>query len=496
MKIIANSVVAAALLFTLEGSARADTLREALVAAYRTNPSLTGARAGLRATDEGVPIAKAAGRPALSATADYQEFVVRSANSFSAPLRAANAAANLSLPLYQGGRVKNGIRAADARVDSGRANLRATEVDVFTAIVSVYMDVIRDSAIVELNARNVSVLETNKRASQDRFQIGDLTRTDVAQSEARLELARGQLELAQSQLVTSLENYLRFVGVPAHDLEQPPELPGLPRTVEAALATAVDNNPLLVAAKADAAATRYDIRVAEAARLPRLSAVTSSNYNNYLGSLVSTIPGRSFLQAQRTATVGLSATIPLYQGGLPAAQVRRAQALSSQSLEQIVFVERRVVAETRAAFTRHRATERVIRSSQAAVSANELALEGVRAENSVGTRNVLDVLNAEQELLNSRTTLVTAQRDAYVASFALLAAMGRAEARDLGLFGGELFQPRLRDRLPSAPSFRDGSYGPADLPPSAEPRSAGAASVTGELAELGEAPASKPGTPR
>jgi outer membrane protein len=470
VKFVANYAATAALLLNLAVPARADTLREALIAAYRTNPSLTGARAGLRATDESVPIALAAARPSLSATADYQEFVVRSANSFSAPLRAVNAAANLSFPLYQGGRVKNGIRAAEARVTSGRANLRATEADLFTAIVSVYMDVIRDSAIVNLNSQNVSVLETNLQASRDRFEVGDLTRTDVAQSEARLELARGQLELTQSQLVTSLENYLRFVGVPAQDLEQPPELPGLPGTAEAALATALDNNPLLVAAKADAAATRFDIGVARAARLPRLSAVASSNYNNYLGSLTSTIPGRVFLQAQRTATLGLSATIPLYQGGLPAAQIRRAQALSSQSLEQIVFVERRLVAETRAAFTRFRATQRVIRSSQSAVGANELALEGVRAESSVGTRNVLDVLNAQQELLNSRVQLVTAQRDAYVAGFALLAAMGRAEARDLGLFGGELFQPRLGDRAPTP--ARASVYGPSNMPQADEPPAA------------------------
>lgn len=463
MRLLLEGTFTSALLLTIANPAGADTLREALIAGYRTSPSLTAARAGLRATDEGVPIAKAAARPALSATADYQEFVVRSANSFSAPLRSVNASANLSLPLYQGGRVKYGIRAADARVNSGRENLRATEADVFTAIVSVYMDVIRDSAIVELNARNVDILDTNLRASQDRFQVGDLTRTDVAQSEARLELARGQLELAQSQLVTSLENYVRFVGVPAQNLEQPPEMPGLPTDVAAALSTALDNNPLLLASKSDAAAARYDVRVANAARLPRLSAVTSSNYNNYLGSLTSTVPGRVFLQTQRTATVGLSATIPLYQGGLPGAQVRRAQALSSQFLEQVVFVERRIVAETRAAFTRYRATQRVIRSSQAAIAANELALEGVRAENTVGTRNVLDVLNAQQELLNSRTTLVTAQRDAYVASFALLAAMGRAEASDLGLFGGELFQPRLRERAPASPSFSSGVHGPADL---------------------------------
>ncbi len=423
---------------------QAETLGEALQYAYRTNPSITGARAALRAVDEGVPIAKSGARPNLSATADYQEFLIRSANSFAAPLRAANAAASLSMPIYQGGRVKYSIRAADARVLAGRQNLRAAEADLFTAIVSVYLDVMRDEAIVDLNKRNIVVLTTNLEATRDRFEVGDLTRTDIAQSEARLEGARGQLELAQSQLDASLENYLRFVGLPARQLEKPPMLPGLPPSADAALEIALERNPMLAAAKADANATNLDIRVAEAARLPRLSAVGSANYNNYLGSLNSTIPGRSFVQTQRTATVGLSATIPLYQGGLPAAQVRRAQAVASQSLEQVVLVERQVTAETRAAFSRYLATQSVIRSAQAQLAANELALEGVRAENSVGTRNILDVLNAQQELLNSRVQLVTAERDAYVASFALLASMGKAEAADLGLAGGgDLFTPRL-----------------------------------------------------
>ena len=449
--------ILAVLLLVAASAAHGETLRQALIYAYRTNPSLTGARAGLRATDEGVPIAKAAARPTLRATAEYQEFVVRSANSFSAPLRAANANVNLSLPLYQGGRVRNSIRAADARVESGRANLRLTEADVFTAIVSVYMDVIRDDAIVWLNRRNVAVLETNLQASRDRFKVGDLTRTDVAQSEARLAVAQGQLETALAQLDASLENYLRFVGLPARDLERPPELPGLPRTADEAVAITIENNPQLLASKADARAARYDVRVAAASRLPTLSVVGSGGYNNYLGTLTSTFPGRGFQQAQTTATVGLSATIPLYQGGLPGAQMRQAAALESQALEQIVFIERRVVAEARAAYSRYQATQAVIQSSKAAIAANELALAGVRAENSVGNRDVLDVLNAEQELLNSRVQLVTAERDAYVAGFTLLAAMGRAEARDLNLFGGTLFEPGFsRKPVPEpAPLERD-----------------------------------------
>lgn len=439
-------------MLSLPGIAHADTLQEALALAYQTNPSLTGARAALRATDEGVPIALAAGRPTISATADYQEFLVRSANSFSAPLRAANAGANVTFPIYQGGRVRNSVKAADARVLAGRAVLRSTEADVFTAIVSVYMDVLRDTAIVELNSRNVAVLATNLEASRDRFEVGDLTRTDVAQSEARLQAAKGQLELVRSQLDASLENYLRFVGIPARNLEQPAELQSLPGSADDALDVALEGNPQLEAAKAEVAAARFDIKVAGASRLPRLSAVASGTYNNYLGTLGSTLPGRIFQQQQTAATIGLSASIPLYQGGLPAAQIRRAQAILGQNLEQEIFVERRIVADTRAAFSRYRATQTVITSAQAAVSANELALEGVRAENSVGNRNVLDVLNAEQELLNSKVQLVTARRDAYVAGFALLAAMGRAEARYLNLFGGPLFDPAQQGSKAETPS--------------------------------------------
>ncbi len=445
----------------LPSPAASETLRQALERAYRTNPVLTAARAGLRATDEGVPLAKAAARPAVSATADYQEFVARSTNSLVSPLRAANAGATASLPLYQGGGVRAAIRAADARVLAGRAGLRSTEADVFTAVVAAYMDVIRDDAIVRLNRANVALLQTNVRASRDRFEVGDLTLTDVAQSEARLALGESQLETAEAQLDASRENYLRFVGVAPVDLQPPPPLPDLPASASQAVGIAVQNNPSLLAATEQARAAGYDIGVAKATRLPRLALVGSSNYNNYLGTLGSNVPGRVFQQVQQTATLGVSLSLPLYQGGAPGARVRQAQALASQALEQIVTVERGVVADAGAAFSRYKATQGVIRSAVVAVRANELALEGTRAENGVGTRTVLEVLNAQQELLNSRVQLVTAERDAYVAGFALRAAMGRAEARDLGLFGDNIYdftlnytQPRSAG-IPERSPFKD-----------------------------------------
>jgi outer membrane protein len=348
---------------------------------------------------------------------------------------------DLSYPLFNGGRVRNQIGAADTRVEAGRATLRAVEGDIFTEVVAAYNDVIRDRSIVTLNENQVRVLQTNLQASRDRFEVGDLTRTDVAQSEARLSLAQSALALSQGRLRGSEENYRRIVGKLPEDLAPPPTLPVLPTTPEQAVDTALANNPDIVAINAEARAAGLDVQVARADRLPTLNAVTNSRYFNALGS-GNDIPG---LQNSTTsAGVGVEARVPLYQGGIVAARVRQAQARQSQVIEQGIAVERSVVANTLAAFASYRAALDAIRSNEIAVAANNLALEGTRAEQSVGTRNVLDVLNAEQELLNSQVQLVSARRDAYVAGFQLLNAMGQAEAEDLGLESeGPLYDPTV-----------------------------------------------------
>ena len=420
--------------------AHADTLREALLRAYQTNPTITGQRAAQRATDELVPIARSGGLPSISTGGGVSENPFRGGNSFSSPERNLNTNVQLSVPLFRGGAVRNGVLAARTRVEAGRAQLRGTEADLFTTVVGAYLDVIRDEAIVGLNAQNVHVLEVNLRASRDRFQVGDLTRTDVAQSEARLSLARAQLQSAQAQLIGSRENYIRVVGTPPGTLDQPPALPNLPTDVAAAVTKALADNPQLLAAASQRDATRYDIGVARAERLPQFSAVGSGAYNNYLGTLGSG-SGIGVGQTGTSGGAGLSITLPLFQGGRVGADIRRAEALREQAIEAVTEAERGVVAQTRSAFAVYRSSQEVIASSEQAVNANKLSLEGVRAENSVGTRTILDILNAEQELLNSQVTLVTARRDAYVAGFALLAAMGDAEARDLGLEGGPLYDP-------------------------------------------------------
>ncbi|KQM51096.1 hypothetical protein ASE69_07090 [Sphingomonas sp. Leaf208] len=420
----------------------AETLREALVKAYNTNPTITAQRATLRATDENVPIARAAGLPSANATGDLTEFLVTGQNNFLAPPRQGVARANVSVPLYQGGQVRNSVAAAKTRVEGGRATLRSTEADLFTNVVAAYMDVIRDEAIVGLNTQNVRVLDVNLQASRDRFQVGDLTRTDVAQSEARLALARAQLQSAQANLISSRESYIQFVGTPPGTLDTPPTLPHLPDSPASAVTVAIDNNPVLIAAAKERDASRYDVGVARASRLPQISAVGGASYTNYLGSIAS-VPNdvNRIPNANKAVQAGLSLTLPLFQGGRPAAQVRQAEAFQSRAIENVTATERNVIAQARSAFAIWRSSEQVIQSSETAVNANKLSLEGVRAENSVGTRTILDILNAEQELLNSQVTLVTARRDAYVAGFALLAAMGQAEARDLGLDGGVLYDP-------------------------------------------------------
>jgi outer membrane protein len=424
-------------------SAGADTLQDALRRAYATNPTLTGERASQRANDENVPLAKAQGRANVGASANLNENFYNSGNAAQTPERSFSVGPQVAFPLYQGGLVRNSVRAAETRVLAGQAGLRNTEANLFAEVVAAYMDVIRDEAIVGLNQQNVRVLDVNLQASRDRFQVGDLTRTDVAQSESRLALARSQLQSAEAQLIASRENYVRVVGASPGQLLDPPILPQLPATVEQAVTAALNDNPALIAAARQRDATRFDVQAAKSYRLPRVSATAGGSFNSYLGTLGAGSSG-NFISGSQSgvgATAGLSLSVPFYQGGAPSARVRQAEALRSQAIEQATETERSVISAARSSYAIWRSSQQVIASSEVAVNANKLSLEGVRAENSVGTRTILDILNAEQELLNSQVTLVTARRDAYVAGFNLLAAMGEAEARDLGLDGGALYDP-------------------------------------------------------
>jgi outer membrane protein len=301
------------------------------------------------------------------------------------------------------------------------------------------MDVILAEAVVGFNRTNVQRLEVNLQATRDRFEIGDLTRTDVAQSESRLAFARSSARSAEARLISAREAYIQVVGKAPLDLQTPPALPGLPASPDDAVAYALDHNPDLLAANQRSRAAAFDVKTTSASRLPRVSVFAGADYSDQLGSI--NVAGAD--QSSSSATAGVRMTMPLFQGGLPAAQRRQAQAREGATIEQAIAIERAVIANVRAAYAQWQAAGDVIVSSETAVSAAALSLEGVRAENTVGNRTILDILDAENELLNAQVQLATARRNAYVAGFNLLAAMGKAEARDLGLDGGTLYDPEV-----------------------------------------------------
>ena len=302
------------------------------------------------------------------------------------------------------------------------------------------MDVIRDEAVVRLNQRNGEVIGFNLTEVQDRFKAGNRGPVDVAQSEARVSLAVSQLETAQARLISSRENYIRLVGQAPGELAPPPPLPNLPQAPDEAGGIALQGNPDILAARANRSAAGYDVDFANAELKPRLNAQAGLNRYDYLGSLAPGTGPRNGDQGT-TAQVGLSLRVPFYSGGRLSAQYRQARERQGLATEQVTEAERTIVAQARSAHATWQASLRVIESAERGAAANGRALESLRAQTDAGLRPLLDRLNAEQDLLNAQVTLVTAQRDAYVAGFALLAAMGRAEAKDLNFATGALYDP-------------------------------------------------------
>lgn len=480
---------AALAITALPAAASAETLREALIAAYRTNPDLAAARATQRATDETVPIARAQGLPSLSGSVSYTHTLQKPAPGpydFS-PTDTFEAATTVTAPLYAGGAVRNAVEAARLRVKQGQASLGGTEISVFSQVVAAYLDVTLDAAVVDLNRKNVSVLEVNLKATGDRFEIGDVTRTDVAQSKSRLAQGRATLRSAEANLIAAREHYVQVVGHAPGMLDAPPPLAGLPKDPDEAVAIALDSNPDLIAARLATRAAGYDIRTAEAARLPKVALTGTTSYTNYLGTLPGQAVQLGSLPHIGTAQVGISATIPFYQGGLPSAQIRQAEANAGAADERELSTERAVIATVRADFAAWRAANDAIALNQTAVEAATLSLQGVRAENTVGNRTVLNILDAEQELVSAEVNLETARRNAYVAGFNLLAAMGRAGSRDLALdaeLGNALYDPQVhydhvahdmwdwdRDGTPPRAGTPTRTVAPqtAEVPPQREP---------------------------
>lgn len=422
-------------LLAMGAAAQAQTLEESLTLAYNSNPTLQAERARLRATDEGRIQARAGYLPSVSASASVSSQHSESQSTFfiaGSPVSSGsvsdstpkNYSLTASQSLYNGGYTGGAVDQATALIYAGRESLRGVEQTVLVDAITAFMDVRRDSEVVNIRRSNVEVLAQHLQAAQDRFEVGEITRTDVAQAEARLSGAQAELSSAQSQLATSRAAYERMTGQPPATLQDPPALPELPDNLADAAETAYRYSPPLAAAQYGADAARYSIRMARSSLRPTVSLSASAS-----GSRDSSYDGDT---RDSTQIVG-QVSVPLFTGGLNRSRVRAAIAQEEQSRQQVLLARRQVTEGVTNSWNAYSTSLAVIESSRQAVRANEIALDGVEQEAYVGLRTTLDVLDAEQELLASRLLLVTAERDSYVAGYHLLQAMGMLSAERMGL---------------------------------------------------------------
>ena len=411
----------------ISSGALAESLQDALIEAYTTNPTLVAQRATLRATDESLAVAVSGWRPTVRAIGEWGRQHINS-SSFprggSGPADPSRGEINATQNLYAGGQTVAQTRQAEANVLAGRAVLDNTEQTVLLSVVQAYMDVVRDQATLELRDNNVKVLQRQLEATRDRFTVGEVTRTDVSQAEARLSGSIADRTTADGNLTQSRAAFQRQVGRAPGKLEPPPPPPPPPASEDEAQLLAADLNPLLRAALYQERAADAAVDVSIATLLPSF---------NVIGDYQRTTDQLGPNTWNRFQSVIGRLTVPLYQSGAEYAQVRQARETRSQLKVQIDVVRRQVIeGVTRAwqAFTT--ATAQIVALSDQ-IRANSVALEGVRQEATVGSRTVLDVLNAEQELLNARVNLVSAEHDQYVAHYQVKNAIGRLSARDLGL---------------------------------------------------------------
>ncbi|WP_209437092.1 TolC family outer membrane protein [Methylobacterium variabile] len=415
--------------------ATAETLESALARAYAGNPTLNAQRAGQRATDENVPRALAGYRPTVSASASVGVSHINGRLGGAAALGAGgggggdaqqtlvpgSAGLTVNQTLFNGFRTDNQTRQAESQVLSGRETLRNTEMQTLFSAAQAYMNVLADTATLELNRNNVEVLEEQLRQTRDRFNVGEVTRTDVAQAEARLAGARAQVSLAEANLRTSIATFRQVIGVEPRQLA-----PGRPidRFVPPTLTAAVDiglaEHPAILAALHAVDAAEAQVKIAESSLYPTVT--VSGNASQVFDQQIA---NTRFFQG---SVIG-QLTVPLYQGGAEYAQIRQAKEQVGQTRLQAELTRDQIRAGIVTAWGALEAAKARVIASQAQVQANEVALNGVREEARVGQRTTLDVLNAQQELLTARVSLIAAQRDRVVGSYQVVQTVGRLTTR-------------------------------------------------------------------
>lgn len=409
------------------GSASAESLEDALIKAYQSNPTLEAGRASLRSTDEEISAALSNWRPnvTLSGDAGLRESNTEvNGSDTDNSLTPYTVGLNVTQPLYRGGRTTAQTERAEARIQASRASLRSTEQDVMLQVATAYFNVLRDTAVVELNQNNVRVLERQLEATRDRFAVGEVTRTDVSQAEARLAGAKADLISGQGALANTRAQYERLVGNPPTNLEIPNPLAGLPTSVSDVLSIAQGQHPDVLRAIYTEEAAQSDVRLSEGSLYPEISLSAGVERSHEASTEDLTTD---------SADIIASISVPLYQQGAVFSGVRAAKQTAGQARIQVDEARRAVIENATSAWENLVTARASIESQQAQVASAEVALDGVQREASVGSRTVLDVLDQEQELLQARVDLVGSRRDAAVAEFQVKAAMGALNAQVLGL---------------------------------------------------------------
>ncbi|MGF1620085.1 MAG: TolC family outer membrane protein [Rhodomicrobiaceae bacterium] len=404
---------------------RAESLQDALASAYLYNPTLKAARAELRATDENVPRAISGYRPLIDGevTQTFQDVDNHGAGGGGSS-EPRSYSVTLNQPVFRGFRTLNAVKGAEALVEAGREDLRFAEQTVLLNAVTAYVDVVRDLSILGLQENNQKVLSEQLRATQDRFEVGEVTRTDVAQARARQSGASSAISAARATLQASRAVYAQIIGHMPGTLRSPAPGRPLPASLEEAIAIGEGENPTILAVLFRERAQDHTIKQTKGELLPSVDLQASYTRNeNTSGGL----------DQQDVTTVTGVLRVPLYQGGEVSARIRQNIEIRSQLRHQIDEARQSVRANIISAWGSYTAARAQIVSDQAQVEASQVALTGVREEEKVGQRTVLDVLDSEQDLLNAQVNLATSRRNLIVASYALLAAIGRLSAYSVSL---------------------------------------------------------------
>jgi outer membrane protein len=420
--------------FSLAGDeARAESLQDALAAAYLYNPTLKAARAQLRATDEDVARAKSGYRPIIFGEAsrtfrDVNSNAGGGVGDSSTDTRSYSV--TLNQPIFRGFRTLNAVKGAQASVEAGREDLRFSEQLVLLNAVTSYVDVVRDLAVLNVRQNNLRVLDEQLRATQDRFEVGEVTRTDVAQARARESGARSAISAARAVLQASRATFAQIVGHMPGTLRDPGPSKYVPPTLEESLAIGEGENPQIIAAIFRERAQDHAIKQTKGELLPSIDLQASYTHNE--GDLGGGGGGGLGDREDVTTVVGVL-TVPIYQAGEVSARIRQTIETRSIFRHQIDEAREAVRANIIAAWGAYTASRAQIISDQAQVEAAQIALSGVQEEEKVGQRTTLDVLDAQQELLNAQVSLATSRRDLVVASYALVSEIGRLTSYAIGL---------------------------------------------------------------